>query len=371
MTKKIDQSKLYQTQISLSEWFEGIGHTKSAELRLEDNEKRERLKKLNELIHLPFDKPTKFLATDIADQTEVLKKFIQTYGNELCALRLIPNNPKLPKLRIRGCTTRDSLKWFNEQKIQPENYRAEFIPHSENQLWATTFIVNKQGVFGEITKGGHFQLTQGFYDEGEPIAFFFNFKSWSFSKTDLLAQKQTKKIVAKIKVTDKKMQQLLKNELAAVFSNDFLQGYFEALITQEHGLWYIDYNRILGQIYEDFSILPVYKKLSGISGLSACKGKIQGKACVVTSNNMNRIILSEDDILICEMTSPDYLPLIKKAGAVVTDFGGILSHAAIICRELNKPCITNTKTATKVLKTGDLVEVDADLGIIKKIANAN
>lgn len=371
MANKIDQSVLYQTQISLSEWFEGIEHSQTEELRLEDNEKRERLKKLNELIGLPFDKPTKFFATDLSDETDILKKFLQDHGDELCALRLIPGSPKLPKLRIRGCTVLDSLKWFAEQKIKPRSYRAEFIPHSENQLWATTFIINQHGIFGEITKGGHFQLTQGFYDEGEPIAFSFNFKLWSFSKQDNQAQEQIKEIVALIRVSSKKLQQQLEKDLEASFSHNFLQGYFEALITREHGLWYIDYNRILGQIYSEFSALPINKKLSGISGYPASNGKIQGKACVVTSNNMDRITLSENDILICQMTTPDYLPLMKKAGAVVTDLGGILSHAAIICREMGKPCITNTKTATKVLKTGDLIEVDADLGVIKKIANAN
>jgi rifampicin phosphotransferase len=52
---------------------------------------------------------------------------------------------------------------------------------------------------------------------------------------------------------------------------------------------------------------------------------------------------------------------------VVINEGGILTHAAIICRELKKPCIIGTKIATKVLKDGDLIEVDANKGIIKKI----
>jgi len=57
----------------------------------------------------------------------------------------------------------------------------------------------------------------------------------------------------------------------------------------------------------------------------------------------------------------------KKASAIVTDEGGLLSHAAITSRELNKPCIIGTKVATKVLRDGDLIEVDANKGLVKII----
>jgi pyruvate,water dikinase len=60
----------------------------------------------------------------------------------------------------------------------------------------------------------------------------------------------------------------------------------------------------------------------------------------------------------------------KKATAFVTDAGGILSHAAIVAREMKKPCIIGTGVATKVLKDGDLVEVDANKGVVKIIKRA-
>ena len=65
------------------------------------------------------------------------------------------------------------------------------------------------------------------------------------------------------------------------------------------------------------------------------------------------------------MIKPDYLSAMKKAVAFVTDEGGITCHAAIVARELNRPCIIGTKIATKVLKDGDEVEVDADKGVVK------
>ena len=57
----------------------------------------------------------------------------------------------------------------------------------------------------------------------------------------------------------------------------------------------------------------------------------------------------------------------EKAGAIVTDEGGLTSHAAIVSRELKIPCIVGTKIATKILKDGDIVEVDAENGIVRKI----
>jgi pyruvate,water dikinase len=67
------------------------------------------------------------------------------------------------------------------------------------------------------------------------------------------------------------------------------------------------------------------------------------------------------------MTQPNVMDIASKAAAIVTDEGGMLSHAAIISRELMIPCIVGTHYATRVLKDGDMVEVDANAGIVKKI----
>ena len=67
------------------------------------------------------------------------------------------------------------------------------------------------------------------------------------------------------------------------------------------------------------------------------------------------------------MTTPEFVPLMQKAAAIITDQGGILSHAAIVSRELGKPCITGTENATSLLKDGDMVEVDADEGVVRKV----
>ncbi len=77
--------------------------------------------------------------------------------------------------------------------------------------------------------------------------------------------------------------------------------------------------------------------------------------------------LEDGEVLVASMTDPRYLPVMKKAGAIITDEGGIACHAAIVSREMKKPCIVGTKIATQILKNGDLVEVDADNGTVKII----
>jgi len=103
-----------------------------------------------------------------------------------------------------------------------------------------------------------------------------------------------------------------------------------------------------------------------MEGQIAFKGVVSGKVKIVNKiADIKKVKVG--DILVSIATSPDVLPAMIKASAFVTDSGGITSHAAIIARELKKPCVIGTKLATKVLQDGDLVEVDAQRGIVRKI----
>ncbi len=105
-----------------------------------------------------------------------------------------------------------------------------------------------------------------------------------------------------------------------------------------------------------------------LQGDCASSGRVRGKVTVVNSTeDMKK--MEQGDILVSTATNPDLVPAIKKAAAIVTDVGGITCHAAIISRELGIPCVIGTKIATKVLKDGTLVDVDANHGkvtIVKK-----
>jgi phosphohistidine swiveling domain-containing protein len=108
--------------------------------------------------------------------------------------------------------------------------------------------------------------------------------------------------------------------------------------------------------------------LTELTGKTANPGKVRAKVRVLATSNIDNF--NEGDIIVTGMTTPDFVPLLKKAGGIITNEGGITCHAAIVSRELNKPCIIGTKIATNVLKDGDEVELDADNGIIKIINKA-
>jgi phosphohistidine swiveling domain-containing protein len=103
-----------------------------------------------------------------------------------------------------------------------------------------------------------------------------------------------------------------------------------------------------------------------IRGSVACKGKARGAVRLLFSpKELHKI--KRGDIIVAPETTPDYMLAIRIAGAIVTDNGGITSHAAIVSRELGIPCVIGTKIATQVLKDGDMVEVDAIKGVVKKL----
>ncbi len=107
-----------------------------------------------------------------------------------------------------------------------------------------------------------------------------------------------------------------------------------------------------------------YKKSNIIKGVIANGGKTTGKVVVVLNKEELKKV-QKGEVLVAASTEPIYTPFMKNSIAIITDEGGITSHAAIISRELGIPCIIGTKIATKVLKDGDLVEVDANKGIVK------
>jgi phosphoenolpyruvate synthase/pyruvate phosphate dikinase len=360
----MDLVKLYGKQISFTEWFEDIKHVKTKEIREEDNDKRERLAEMSKIIGIGFDKPDEFPATELAEYSDNLKRYLEVHGNELCALRLIPIDPSLPKLRMRGHTKKDAMNWFKEQKIDPKNYRAQFMPHADNYDWSTIFVVNTKGIFGVIQNGTHAQVTQGFYDDSNPITFSYDFKSWNLSEENESALNHLKEITNAIKVNDLEKRKQLETILKSTFVNNYIKGYFETTSTKEYGVWFIDYSRALESLFENYLVNVHKKENNKISGQTGCMGKANGKVVIVNVDDINTVEFNNGDILVCPMTSPDYVPLMQKAAAIVTDMGGILTHAAIIARELNKPCVVGTLDATKKLQTGNMVEVDATNGVV-------
>ncbi len=100
-----------------------------------------------------------------------------------------------------------------------------------------------------------------------------------------------------------------------------------------------------------------------VRGLGASPGRSSGQVRVLLSPNGDNG-LKRGEILVASMTSPDWVPLMKKAAAIVTDGGGMTCHAAIVSREMGLPCIVGTRSATRLLQNGDLITVDGTVGVV-------
>lgn len=113
--------------------------------------------------------------------------------------------------------------------------------------------------------------------------------------------------------------------------------------------------------YVDFRLAS-----KAIAGVVACRGNkhyLKGEIAIIANSSQS---VAKNKILVVPSTSPSYVPLMRSAQALITDHGGMMSHAAIVAREFGLPCIVGTKQATKVLKTGDKVILDLVKGEINK-----
>ena len=110
-----------------------------------------------------------------------------------------------------------------------------------------------------------------------------------------------------------------------------------------------------------------------LKGTTAYPGKVVGTARVTpllsTPDEYREYIqsLTDEDIVVAAMTSPELTASFKKVCGVITDEGGLMSHAALISRETKTPCVIGTKYATRFLKEGEKILLDADSGIVTKI----
>ncbi len=141
-----------------------------------------------------------------------------------------------------------------------------------------------------------------------------------------------------------------------------------ALYFAHDGTMRIESTELAAQYWKLYVDKEAEKNISEFKGVVASKGAgvVHGKVRIVLDAH-GAPELARDEVLVTTMTTPEYVFLMKKAAAIVTDTGGLTSHAAIVSRELGVPCIVGTKVATRALKDGDLVEVDAIKGIVRKL----
>jgi pyruvate,water dikinase len=109
--------------------------------------------------------------------------------------------------------------------------------------------------------------------------------------------------------------------------------------------------------------------VSEIKGFAASAGIVEGPARVL--KQLKEIVdIQPGEIIVCPTTNPSWAPVFTNIKAAVTDIGGLTSHAAIVCREYGVPSVTGTGLATSVIKTGDILRVDGDTGVVTILEKA-
>lgn len=133
-----------------------------------------------------------------------------------------------------------------------------------------------------------------------------------------------------------------------------------------------EYGYADGKLFDSFSVvkdkfnIEIEKKKvdkNNLKGQVAYKGKVKGIVRIVNGReDMKKV--NKGDVLVASTTTPDFLPAMKRSGAIISEHGGAICHAAITSRELRIPCVVGVQGATEVLNDGDRVEVDAENGIV-------
>jgi len=131
------------------------------------------------------------------------------------------------------------------------------------------------------------------------------------------------------------------------------------------GLWMLQ-SRPVTTLHDEESVVeaqPAEPQTVLLRGLGGAPGSASGAARVLTSL-ADAASLNDGDVLVTHMTAPDWLPLMRRASAIITDSGGMTCHAAIVSRELGIPCVIGTGEATRRLRDGEIVTVDATRGVV-------
>lgn len=354
---------------SITEWISQIQTPYSGLFLQEDNKKYERLALVNDIINLPFTRPVNMTTYDLINHTPLFKQFLQQ-NNKNFMLRLTPKIPTLPKLRRKKGTLQDKMRWFEKQNIDPDLYDVQFVPRCPNVKWASIFIVDEKRIWGEITRGHLKQLTQGRY-KIRPTIFSLDGSRWSFSKKAHSKEEiLLKQAISKIRVNDANTRKLLAEKIKASFNpGGYIKGYFEFTVWPSEGIKFTDYNRYQAMTFKDFNILNTLKKTQRkLNGLCANGGQVTGVVRVIKNHQKTRF--NFNDILVCKTATLDCLPLMEKASGIITEGGTMLGHATLIIRELNKPYIIQARDVMKKLKTGDVIKMNADKGMVELLQNA-
>jgi pyruvate, water dikinase len=195
-------------------------------------------------------------------------------------------------------------------------------------------------------------------------------QEWQLIRNPDSRDRKRKNIKVPIPAKDQSHQKLADKDIAALAK---IAKKIEALYkcpqdiewAKEQGNFYIVQTRPITTLKAQDGPTEEIKGVELFSGLPASPGVAAGRTEIILHPS-EIVNLKEGEVLVAEMTTPDFVPAMKRAAAIITDRGGRTCHAAIVARELGVPCVVGTGTATKVLREKQLVTVDGYQGKIYK-----
>lgn len=343
---------------SLQAWSKLTEEYFGKKLRIEDRKDREIIFGLLTEYGLPIPKYFVFKSGD-----EIQKENFTKAAEDLGLLYWISATPKLGindlnRLSKLGVESIDDGWNFLQELERLEDYKVIVMQYFSKVEFKGTVMVSKSlNGIAEFVKGDqHVQLIAG-QTMADPMLF------------------DNEKVIRYSTTIDKEDQ----DKLHSLVSGRAGHYEFECSFVPEENrkdITFFDFNDEIA--YEDIDsifkdLVNYYEEGSkkddfDVKGLPASLGKAKGKVRVILSSDFTKYnSIQEGEVLVSDTTNPDMTPAMKKVSAIITDMGGVTSHAAIVTRELQIPCIVGARNATKVLKDGMEVEVDAFEGTIKII----
>ncbi len=353
----------FEKTTSLQKWNKLIEETLHKKMKIETSKDRELLYARLNGLGLPHERCLAFQINRFPSKHE-FSVAVGRIGIPYW-LSIVPNPEKkeLNRLTKLGLISiEEGWKYIND--IEAKNdYKVIVSQYPDETDFKGTALVSKdgKGMAEFITGDRHYIMTRGF-TLTDPMLF------------DQDNIKRFSRTVSPAK------QRKLYNLLRGIYGHLELQY---ARIEGKRKYTFFDYNDEeayveINDIWGD--LIGFFKKKRKntsrvIWGLPASLGSAKGRCVVVHHETISFVGLADEfkkgDILISDTTTPEMTALMGKASAIVTDLGGVTSHAAIVCRELKIPAIVGTEKATEMFRTGDLVEVNANKGEIKLVERAD
>ena len=276
-----------------------------------------------------------------------------------------------------------ATRWYFEQVWDADDIRKrvkEYLtkePEEERKKILTIRREAEEKTEEFLEKYGLGEEDRSLIDLVKDFVFLRTFRTESLSKANFLVRPVLERVAKKLGISFKDILFLSVDEIIMTLQDDDgldilklirkrKQGYYQILFEDEI---YVFMGEEMGLIDESGlfrdHVDEDRKDINQIEdGQIAWPGIVSGRARIVKSvEDIGKV--ERGDIMVSVMTFPNFVPAMERASAFVTDEGGILCHAAIVAREMQKPCIVGTQNATRVLKDGDLVEVDAEAGVIR------